>query len=65
MTKQQQTVSETMHYWCGGCRDSGAIHCAHPEDCGEMDRKKPMSLIESDPSYQRYLARTAKARAEA
>ena len=22
--------------WCNGCRASGAVHCAHPDECGYM-----------------------------
>jgi len=27
-------MSEPM--WCDGCRSTGAIHCAHPDQCGNM-----------------------------
>ena len=25
-------------YWCAACRNIGAIHCAHPDECGNMRR---------------------------
>ena len=25
-------------YWCGACRNTNAIHCAHPDECGNMRR---------------------------
>ena len=26
----------TQQMWCDGCRSTGAIHCAHPDQCGNM-----------------------------
>lgn len=25
-------------YWCAACRNTNAIHCAHPDECGNMRR---------------------------
>ncbi len=27
--------------YCPACRRVGAVHCAHPEECGGMRRMKP------------------------
>lgn len=36
LTADAGAQGEAVPMWCDGCRATGAIHCAHPDHCGNM-----------------------------
>jgi hypothetical protein len=44
-TKQDDGLA----YWCQACRETGMIHCAHPDECGGMLRiPRPEAQVKYD-----------------